>query len=509
MTLLNRKPVSAATAVAFGLSLMALPALAGSSDVTSFLKAASNGQTAVPSVTAAQKSAVLTKAPMRNWTVMVFINAKNNLESAGLYNMAQMEAVGSSKQVNVVVEMGRMNGQDGDSHDDGDWTGARRYLVTKTTTPDNVNSSTITLTSPVLDTIPQIDMGDYKEVEKFATWAKQTFPAKHYMLLLWDHGSGWMDPQKKTAKAKALAKSINTKGISFDDQTSNFIGTVEIGKIAQDIGGVDVIGYDACLMQMAEVIGEVKNNAQFSLGSEETVPGYGIDYTGFLNKLVASPSAGPAQAASFAADAFHDFYQTNYGQIHQNATMSVVNNSALAGFGKVLDSWSAVAMQVKDIAALKAARDGVLRFDEFGSQDAPRALSTYGDAYNFMQLVVANTQDQNLKQASQTVMDYITGTLVVKSTAVGVDGKFDYATNAHGIALNIPRMRSDVTTAQLEDKYFGNKYTDFVFAQTTQWNSFFQWMTANVPATKPAAPATPATDASAAKPALSHGIIGH
>jgi hypothetical protein len=490
--------------MALGLSLLSLPALAASSDVSSFLKTSS--QTSVPSVTNA-KNSTLTKAPVRNWTIMVYMNAKNNLQAAGLYNMAQMEAVGSTDKVNVVTELGRYHGGDGDVHDDGDWSGIHRYLVTKTTIPDNVNQSTITLTSPVLYSADSGDMGDYKEVESFVTWSEQNFPARHYMLILWDHGAGWMDPQKKTQTAKALAsKSTQLKAISFDDQTGNFIGTVEIGKIARDIGGVDVMGYDACLMQMAEVVGEVGSSAKISLGSEETVPGYGIDYTGFLTKATASPSAGAAQMATFAADAFHDFYQSNYSQIHQNATMSVVDDSALTGFGNVLDAWTAVAMQVKDINALKTARDGVLRFDEFGDQDAQRVLSTYGDAYNFFQLVAANTQDQGLKAASQAVVDYITQALVIKSTAVGADGKFDYANNAHGISMNIPRMRADITTAQLEDKYFGNKYTDFAFTKSNTWYTFYQWMTANVPATKPAtAPATPASS-SGAKPAISHNV---
>jgi hypothetical protein len=470
--------------------MTALPAFADDS-ATAALGGlpASAAQSNVPSVTAPKADAA-TAAPLRDWTVMVYINAKNNLEKSGLYNVAQMEAAGSTDRVNVVVELGRMNGQQGDVHDDGDWTGARRYLIAKSTVTGNVDADPITLYSPVLYSTASADMGDYREVEQFVSWSRHNFPARHYMLLLWDHGSGWMDPQKKTARAKALDNNrISPNGISFDNETSNFIGTVEIGKIARDIGGVDVFGYDACLMQMAEVLGEVGSSAQYSLGSEETVPGYGIDYTGFLNKLVAAPDATPKQAAIFAADAFHDFYYNNYSKLHQTATMSVVDDSALPGFEKTLDAWSAAAMKANDTAALKTARDGVLRFDEFSPKDPNRMLSTYGDAYHFMQLVQSAAQNQELKQASRNVMDYISGKLVVKSTAVGKSGNLDYEANAHGIAINIPRVRGDITNAQLEDKYFGNKYTDFAFSKDTSWNAFFNWMAANMIPPKPAAAA--------------------
>ena len=42
-----------------------------------------------------------------DWTVMVFLNAKNNLEPFSFGNCEQMAKVGSTDQVNVVVEFGR------------------------------------------------------------------------------------------------------------------------------------------------------------------------------------------------------------------------------------------------------------------------------------------------------------------------------------------------------------------------------------------------------------------
>ncbi|MCK5583956.1 MAG: hypothetical protein KAI33_09200, partial [Elusimicrobiales bacterium] len=78
-----------------------------------------------------EKAANPTEKTVKNWTIMTFINGKNNLEIAGLFNVNQMESVGSDKNMNIVVELGRMKGQEGDVDVDGDWTGSRRLYVMK------------------------------------------------------------------------------------------------------------------------------------------------------------------------------------------------------------------------------------------------------------------------------------------------------------------------------------------------------------------------------------------
>ena len=100
-------------------------------------------------------------APVKDWTVMYFINGKNNLESSAMMDMNQLELVGTTGRVNIAVEMGRMNGQhEGDDHSEGDWTGVRRYLVKKDADTSRVNS-------PVLQDLGKIDMDSWKELVSF------------------------------------------------------------------------------------------------------------------------------------------------------------------------------------------------------------------------------------------------------------------------------------------------------------------------------------------------------
>jgi len=87
------------------------------------IEAISNSQTGIEVPTVTEK-----RDALKEWTVMVFVNAKNNLESYGLKDVNEMEMVGSTDKVNIIAELGRISGY---SSEDGDWTGCRRLYVTK------------------------------------------------------------------------------------------------------------------------------------------------------------------------------------------------------------------------------------------------------------------------------------------------------------------------------------------------------------------------------------------
>jgi len=394
-----------------------------------------------------------------------------------LLNVNQMEIVGSTTKMNVVVEMGRMNGQkEGDDNSDGNWTGVRRYYISRdylpaaNSTPEQqrqqYRQSMSALHSKAVWSAKNLDMGDYRTVVDFARWAKGRYPAKKYMLILWDHGSGWMDPKKEAGT------EVITSAISKDEQTGHFISTKEIGQLVRAIGGVDVLGFDACLMQMAEVAFEVKGGAKYILGSEEEIPNTGIDYKGFLSRLAANTDASPGDAPGFAVTAVNAFYTQ---QNRETVTMSVINAQALQGFAERLNRWSDAALKSKDAAALAYARDGVLRFNEFDSKiDPHRHISTYGDIYNFVGL--AGTKNAALKKAGEGLLGYISQTLVTRNTVVAPYAALNYK-NAHGFAVDIPRVDSNISDATIDAKYLSNKRSDLAFSKAApRWEALRQWM---------------------------------
>ncbi len=360
-------------------------------------------------------------AKLKEWTIMVFVNGKNNLEPYALLDVNEMEMIGSSDQVNVVAEVGRIAGY---SSSDGDWKTARRYLIKKDTDKTKI-------TSPVVQEIAKVDMGDYKHLTEFATWAKTNYPAKKYMLVVWNHGAGWI----KNTRALGV-----DKGISYDDQTGNHITTPQLGMAMKAIGKVDVYGSDACLMQMPEVDYEIKDYADYIVGSEETEPGDGYTYNLLLGPLVAKPTMGGAELGKLAVNAYAD----NYGT--QDHTQSLVLASGMSGLLNPLNNFVAAAMATNEQALIKTA---------MGSAQA-YAYAENKDLWHFLSLYAASTKDANVKATAKTLQDYLTGTLILHNR---VNSNYS---DSHGLAIYMP-------------SYTNSAYAELAWAKASQWDEFIGW----------------------------------
>ncbi|OGR97681.1 MAG: hypothetical protein A2016_02995 [Elusimicrobia bacterium GWF2_62_30] len=392
------------------------------------------------------------KAP-KEWTVMVFINGKNNLEQYALKDMNEMELVGSTDKLNIVVEVGRI---DGYSDEDGDWKGTRRYLIQKDADMEKVASK-------MVQDLGKTDMGDYKSVAAFGKWAKAAYPAKKYMLIVWNHGSGW----EKSLKARV------TKGISYDDETNNHLTTPQLGLALKELGKVDVYGSDACLMQMPEVDYELKDYADYIVGSEETEPGDGYTYNTFLAPVAARPAMTPAELAKVAVDAYSDHYKEQ----GTGSTQSFVKTAALTGLAARLDAWTGAVMAAGLKAEVAAARSAAMSY----------AISENKDLYHLVSLVAGKTQDAAVKAASADLTAFISKELVMhnryndqpdsggggwddyddwdyKRKASKYGGK-DYS-ESHGIAIYLPGSAPAAG------------YSELAWASATKWDEFINWSVA-------------------------------
>ncbi len=373
------------------------------------------------------------KAPAE-WTIMVFVNGKNNLEPFAIKDINEMEQVGSNANLNIVVEMGRMDGYDTSN---GDWKTTRRYYVTK-------DKDTAKIGSKMLADLGDIDMGNYQSVIDFGNWAKAAYPAKKYMLIIWNHGAGW---------EKGLNLAI-TKGISYDEVTGNHINTPQMGQILKGIGGVDVYGSDACLMQMAEVDYEIKDSVKYIVGSEETEPGDGYTYNTFLGPVAAKPTMTAEELARTAVAAYADHYQA----ANEGATQSLVNPAYIPQLLTLTNDFAYAVTQSGDKTLAKSARDGAVKF----------AMAENKDLYDFTRLVVEGTKSADVKAKGQALMSFITSDLVmVNRTTNSPGGSWDEPTDyspAKGIAVYIPSGT------------LGDGYTDLQWAKYSNWDEFVNWM---------------------------------
>lgn len=368
-------------------------------------------------------------AQLKEWTVMVYVNGKNDLEVAGLYNINKMELAGSNDSLNIVTEIGRMNGQQNDVSFDGNWTGSRRYYVTQDSNEEKIKSK-------LLQSFDSVDMGDWKHLADFAKWAKTNYPARRYALIIWNHGSGWVT-------SKGLPQN---KGISYDFETKNHISTPELGMAMKEIGKVDILGFDACLMQMAEVVYETKDFADYVVGSEETVPGYGFPYDVVLRSF--APSRSTEELAKTMVSAYDSFYSSKGKKV----TLSAVKVSELGGFMAAFNGWTEALLASDKKPELKKR---MMLSASYADKDNK-------DLYDFAGRLAADYPQDPVGVKSAELMSAMTGKLVVSNAAYKESyGRDD---TAHGLALYMPNSG------------YNAKYDSLAWARDTKWDDFLKVM---------------------------------
>ncbi|MCK5106033.1 MAG: hypothetical protein KAQ76_00580, partial [Elusimicrobiales bacterium] len=335
----------------------------------------------------------------------------------------------------------------------------------------------------VYEKFKNADMGDYKEVVDFVKWSKTNFPAKKYMLVLWNHGLGWLDPNLDNH----TGGTGTSKGILFDDETKNYVKTLELGEIFKETGYIDILMMNACLMQMAEIAYEVKDNIGLLIGSEETMLAQGFDYKRLLNFMNADTSFSDREISDFLMSWYREFYNEGMelGPITVpldavGATLSTIRPQALNNLPYHLDRFASAAMRNNDTDAVKYAIEHVIRFTSIDAKDKEKMLSSYVDLYNFtklvtVKLIVDKPSSHDTIQAAEDLMNFINTELVIRS--VGINGDqtngYDYS-NVGGIAIEMTRKNKKTLAIDLSS-LFTTKYSDLSLSKASLWDEFLTW----------------------------------
>jgi hypothetical protein len=297
-----------------------------------------------------------TSAAYARWTYLIFLNGRNQLAPLAVPNIKAMEAIGSSKDINIVLQWGDYSTRK-----------AVRMLIQKSNDPTHI-------TSPILADLGDTDMGDYKNLEAFIAWGVQKFPADHYFIEIWAGGGGW-----HSLAASRDGKPTTLTDISYDTITGNKITTAQLGLVidkAADLIGhkVDIFGSDANSMAMIEVADQLSHSANFYVGSEQSTPGEGWPYTDFLRDWEAFPQFTPAQVSMLLVEDYAKLYQNT-----ANASLSAFDLSKLPAFNMTLTRVSTMIgnLSSNSRALLLQAAQAVTVFD---SGDVSQLICKINDA---------------------------------------------------------------------------------------------------------------------------------
>jgi len=396
---------------------------------------------------------VVANKPVADWTFIVYLDADYNFSvegqngSAGIDTFLNIAEVGSSSQVNVVVQMDRIAGwwNNGVWTSDGrfdNWTDCKRFYVTTNMTPTAGNA---------ISDLGEVDMGDPATLRDFVNWTIHSYPANHYCLVLWDHGAGFV-------------------GLCIDSTNNDFLS---MSKLSQALDGlpviIDVVFNDACSMSMTEVAYQAKDYADIMVGYEGL--GYSPSpYNWYLAHLTSNPSMMPSELATqvvsdYIAWCNHErqiYSQQGHPQVIQNATMSAIDLTRITSLSAAIDDF---AMDLKD---KETPYDQQICWARNQTEEYPGPYEgdtgCYVDLYDFAQRINASTGqnavDEELRNTAGQVMTAINESMIVAENIL--------LPNSHGLAIFFPSDGARYSS-------FENEYENTAFAADTAWNEFLQY----------------------------------
>lgn len=166
----------------------------------------------------------------------------------------------------------------------------------------------------------------------FINWATKACPAKKYMLIMNDHGGGYVPDDE-------LPEMGDSRGIIYDDGyvtnyvTNHFTAKSLSRALAAADAKMQTIYLDACLMNCVEYQFELKDVADYLVLSTFLVPGYGGHYDFLIDQLAANPADIEAALTEYNRQAVA-FWDERYEGDYDYHDMNVIRTAKLDAFGQ-------------------------------------------------------------------------------------------------------------------------------------------------------------------------------
>jgi len=395
-------------------------------------------------------------AGQTEWTVLVFLNAKNNLEPFAFSNFEQMASIGSTPEVKLVVEMGRPAHHY--TRKFGAWSKTLRFVIEKKMEPVEASAN---------QDLGATNMGDAKTLVDFLSWGRKTYPARHTMLVIWNHGQGFRAPPEPdgTPSAPPAIPHTGHRYVSNDDDTGDKLYNRAIqDALTQHLAGerLDLIAFDACLMSMVETAYALRGIGKVMVGSEELEPGNGWNYTRWLKPLVAANGkVNPVELARLLVTGMRDEYGDN-----DATTLAATDLDKVAPLAKSISAFAEVAKPqlVHDLPKFRAARKACLNY-------APGYGLNSIDLAQYMEQVTRGEFTAAVKQCANEVLHRVSEAIIENYASKQRKGGW----GSHGLAIYYPDRAASYHADPDGDGYAAdNKLFPVEFVEKEAWASFLR-----------------------------------
>lgn len=416
-------------------------------------------------------SSVISAEPAtREWTFMLFMAADNNLESGTSPDINELEKYGSNEQLAFVAQID-LNGNF-NNESELKWTGTRRFYIER---DNNMRK----MSSKMVEDLGEVDMATPEALTDFVSWARENYPAKRYALILWNHGTGWKEispnimememPPVEISEGLRTAFDNISYNISYDDTsyTSMDIPTLRktLAEVKKILGQpIDLIGFDACLMQMAEVAWAAAPSALFQVACPDQEPERGWPYDLIAGAMHKKPDMSAEQLGRAVVSSYKKSYSGG-SQGNTAVVLSLLNLQLAEPFKKKLDSFcNALRTNISDIDKIEKCRDEALKY----------SYGDYIDLAHFLYLLSKTSIKASTRSSALALYKMIIGEKKKGGIVTSLAASGEKFANSRGLSIFFPTRQGFKT--------YMNRYKLLSFCKETQWfNAMYEIAIPNLP----------------------------
>lgn len=283
-------------------------------------------------------------APYREWTILLYIQARNNLAPFAIQNLRALTNVGSSPNVNFIIQW-EQPGQ----------KGVFRYALEG---------------HQIIEKYRNLEENNIcKPVDRITNafrWTIQHFPSEKVGVFFWNHGLGAIDPiwgnplrfltyayhpqgsQKATINSITHVSNDHHRACSFDEEARVYLSTTELIKVAHNMKMIlkrklEIIAFDACFMSCFCIWYLLQEFAKIGVGSSDIELATGWHYAAimqyFANKAAEAIKLNrprPITETDLSGAITETYGQFYNGRTHIY-TLSAINLSAMEDIKKNID----------------------------------------------------------------------------------------------------------------------------------------------------------------------------
>ncbi len=286
----------------------------------------------------------------------------------------------------------------------------------------------------------EADSGTATALGEFVTFASKNAPAQRRALSMADHGGGIV---------RGICSDWNGPG------GKKIIHMQEVAEVLQQ-NPVEIMMFDACFMQMAEVGYELRNGAKVLIAAQTTTRG-DFPYENIVNVLDSNPKADSRQISQQLLDAIagNARYEVAFG------AMDLTKSDELAGqMAKLSD---VLLLKIKDRATKKAVAAAIRGATAYANESSP-GLAMYNNYRDLIDVMtnLGKVGDAEIAAAAKAVTEAAKASII---------GERHRGAGWTGGELNLDKASGLALYAQIDGPVEAN-YLKRAWNRDTRWGDF-------------------------------------